>query len=496
MQKPKYILSLDQGTTSSRAILFDRGGRIAGESKKEFMQIYPRPGWVEHDPLEIWSSQVAVISEVMARKGIESGDIHAMGITNQRETIIVWNKKTGKPVYNAIVWQDRRTADECDRIIRSGEAEMIRKRTGLIPDAYFSATKLKWILDNVDGARESALRGDLCAGTVDSWLVWKLTGGMIHVTDASNASRTMLFNIHSLKWDDELLKYFDIPPNILPEVCGCSEMLGVSSRKITATAIPIAGMAGDQQSALFGQLCLEEGMVKNTYGTGCFMILNTGNTPVESSNRLLTTIAWKKDNEVVYGLEGSVFIAGAVIQWLRDGLEIIENARQSESLALSETDNGGVCFVPALSGLGAPHWDPHARGLITGITRGTTKGHIARAALESIAFQVRDVLVAMEKDHSRPLTQLRVDGGASMNNFLMQFQSDILGLEVIRPEVMETTALGASYLAGLSTGYWSGIGEIKKQWTADSSFNPLMEESKVSEHLRQWEQALGRAMGK
>jgi len=492
--KEKYILAIDQGTTSSRALLFDNSGRIAGMARKEFTQVYPRPGWVEHDPDEIWSSQAAVISEVLARKKVAGSQVVATGITNQRETTILWDRKTGNPVYNAIVWQDRRTADECERLVEEGYGEMIRDRTGLIPDAYFSATKIRWILDNVDGVAVRAEAGDICFGTVDSWLLWKITGGRVHATDVTNASRTMLFNIHTLEWDRNLLKMFGIPESILPEVRSCSEIYGYTDQHILGYRLPVAGIAGDQQAAMFGQLCMERGMVKNTYGTGCFMILNTGSRPVTSENRLLTTIAWKLGNNVVYGLEGSVFIAGAAIQWLRDGLEIIRDAPSSEPLALSVQDNGGVCFVPALSGLGAPHWDPYARGTITGITRGTTRGHLARAALESIALQVRDVLVAMESDYGEKLAQLRVDGGASVNNLLMQFQSDILGIEVIRPSVMETTALGAAYLAGLATGFWGSVNELKKQWAPETTFSPSMDKNIIKRHLDQWNDALGRSM--
>jgi len=493
--KQKYVLALDQGTTSSRAIIFNKDGRIAGVSKKEFTQLYPRPGWVEHDPSEIWSSQASVISELMAKTGITGEYINSIGITNQRETTIVWDRKSGEPVYNAIVWQDRRTAATCDRLIADGHSDTIMKRTGLIPDAYFSATKLMWILDNVDGVRKRAEKGELCFGTVDSWLLWKITGGREHATDVTNASRTMMYNIHTLEWDNHLLDLFNIPEAMLPEVRSCSEVFGVSDKHIMGYKIPVAGIAGDQQAALFGQLCIDKGMVKNTYGTGCFMILNTGDEAVISSNRLLTTIAWMIGDKLTYGLEGSVFIAGAVIQWLRDGLEIIGSAPESEKVAAGVEDNGGVYFVPALAGLGAPHWDPYARGTITGITRGTSKGHISRAALESIAFQVRDVLIAMQKDFGSELSGLRVDGGASENNLLMQFQSDILGIDVIRPAVMETTALGAAYLAGLATGYWDSIETLKKQWHMDNTFTPGMDDKLVKNHLLNWEKALERAKG-
>ncbi|MFP4489711.1 MAG: glycerol kinase GlpK [Bacteroidales bacterium] len=492
-----YILALDQGTTSSRAILFDHSGRIRSQAKKEFTQFYPRPGWVEHDPLELWSSQMSVISEVTARAGIEGRDIKALGITNQRETTIVWDRKTGAPVYNAIVWQDRRTAEVCDRLIADGLEQMIQKRTGLVPDAYFSATKLQWILKNVPGVRTRAAAGELCFGTVDSWLLWKLTGGAgggLHATDVTNASRSMLFNIHTLEWDDELLRLFDIPRVMMPELRTCSEIYGMTDSAVTGFHVPVAGIAGDQQASLFGQLCLDEGMVKNTYGTGCFMILNTGGSPVTSSNKLLTTIAWQIGDDLVYGLEGSVFIAGAAIQWLRDGLEIISDAPSSEKLALTVDDNGGVYFVPALSGLGAPWWDPYARGTITGITRGTTKAHLARAALESIAFQVRDVLMAMQDDYGRSIADIRVDGGASGNNLLLQFQSDILGNEVIRPSVMETTAMGAAYLAGLATGYWDGIEELRKHWQPERTFTPVMDRETAQAHISNWQQALKKAL--
>jgi len=492
-----YILSLDQGTTSSRAVLFDKEGVISSMAKKEFRQLYPEPGRVEHDPLEIWSSQASVISEVLAQAGIEGRDIRALGITNQRETTIVWDRQTGRPLYNAIVWQDRRTASVCDKLIADGLSAMIQGRTGLIPDAYFSATKLGWILDNVAGARQKAHAGELCFGTVDSWLLWKLTGGPgkgLHATDISNASRTMLYNIHTLEWDDELLKLFNIPRQIMPEVRTCSEVYGMTDSTVTGLHVPVSGIAGDQQSALFGQLCHDEGMVKNTYGTGCFMILNTGSSPVTSHNRLLTTIAWQIGDELVYGLEGSVFIAGAAIQWLRDGLGIISDAASAGSLALTVEDNGGVCFVPALSGLGAPWWDPYARGIITGISRGTTKAHIARAALESIAFQVRDVLMAMQGDYGRGFSEIRVDGGASVNNLMLQFQADILNNNIIRPAVMETTALGAAYLAGLAVGFWHNIEELKKHRQQDKTFSPVMDRATANRHIINWQQSLKKAM--
>ncbi|MEA1887027.1 MAG: glycerol kinase GlpK [Bacteroidota bacterium] len=493
----KYILALDQGTTSSRAILFDSRGQVVSMAKKEFRQVYPRPGWVEHDPLEIWSSQMSVISEVTARAGVEGRDILALGITNQRETAVLWDRRTGKPVYNAIVWQDRRTADICDKLIDDGLDGMIQNRTGLVPDAYFSATKIKWMIDNVPRARQKAMEGDLCFGTVDSWLLWKLAGGPgkgLHATDITNASRTMLYNIKTLEWDDDMLKLFGIPLKVMPEVRTCSEIYGMTDSTLTGFTVPVAGIAGDQQASLFGQLCVDEGMVKNTYGTGCFMILNTGDKPVMSGNKLLTTIAWQIGDELVYGLEGSVFIAGAAVQWLRDGLEIIKDAPASEALALTVEDNGGVYFVPALAGLGAPWWDPHARGTITGITRGTTKGHFARAALESIAFQVRDVLMAMETDFGRGLSEIRADGGASGNNLLLQFQADILNADVIRPSVMETTALGAAYLAGLAIGFWDSVDELKKHWSPDRVFEPFMDKDTVDRHIRNWQQALQKTL--
>lgn len=490
----KYILAIDQGTTSSRAILFDHNSGVAAVARREFTQIYPKPGWVEHDPDEIWSGQAAVISEVLARKRITGSCLEAVGITNQRETTILWDRETGNPVYNAIVWQDRRTADFCEELIESGYGEMIRERTGLIPDAYFSATKIKWILDNVPGVSAKAAAGKICFGTVDSWLLWKMLGGKLHATDITNASRTMLFNIHTLQWDSDLLDLFGIPESILPEVKSCSEIYGYTLPHVTGYPVPAAGVAGDQQAALFGQLCLDEGMVKNTYGTGCFMILNTGSKPVSSSNRLLTTVAWKIGDTVSYGLEGSVFIAGAAIQWLRDGLGIIKDAPASESLAATVPDTGGVAFVPALSGLGAPHWDPYARGTITGITRGTTAAHIARAALESIAFQVRDLLVAMESDSGRKIHELRADGGASVNSLLMQFQSDILGIKVTRPDEMETTALGAAYMAGLATGFWGSADELRSHAISYTTYSPSMEQGALQKHLKQWRDAVDKTL--
>lgn len=483
-----YILSIDQGTTSSRAILFNREGSIVAVSQKEFEQIYPKPGWVEHDPLEIWSSQVSVVTEAIAKAGLNSIDIHAIGITNQRETTIVWDKETGLPLYNAIVWQDRRTSDYCDSI-RKEHGDMIRQKTGLIIDSYFSATKVRWILENVPGARLKAMQGKLLFGTVDSWLIWKLSGGTTHVTDVSNASRTMLFDINTLKWDQTLLELFDIPMNMLPEVKSSSEVFGHTAGNILATKIPIAGIAGDQQAALFGQMCTKVGMVKNTYGTGCFMLMNIGKKPVMSANNLLTTIAWKINGEVTYALEGGIFIGGAVVQWLRDELGLIKSSAEVEVLAATVKDNGGVYVVPAFAGLGAPHWDQHARGTITGITRGTNSGHFARAALESIAYQTMDVLKSMSADAGTPITELRVDGGASANTILMQFQADIMKCKVIRPQITEVTALGAAYLAGLATGFWSDVNEISAQWKVDRNFEPAELEN-YDELINGWERAI------
>ena len=483
-----YILSIDQGTTSSRAILFNREGSIVAVSQKEFEQIYPKPGWVEHDPLEIWSSQVSVVTEAIAKAGLNSIDIHAIGITNQRETTIVWDKETGLPLYNAIVWQDRRTSDYCDSI-RKEHRDMIRQKTGLIIDSYFSATKVRWILENVPGARLKAMQGKLLFGTVDSWLIWKLSGGTTHVTDVSNASRTMLFDINTLKWDQTLLELFDIPMNMLPEVKSSSEVFGHTAGNILATKIPIAGIAGDQQAALFGQMCTKVGMVKNTYGTGCFMLMNIGKKPVMSANNLLTTIAWMINGEVTYALEGGIFIGGAVVQWLRDELGLIKSSAEVEVLAATVKDNGGVYVVPAFAGLGAPHWDQHARGTITGITRGTNSGHFARAALESIAYQTMDVLKSMSADAGTPITELRVDGGASANTILMQFQADIMKCKVIRPQITEVTALGAAYLAGLATGFWSDVNEISAQWKVDRNFEPAELEN-YDELINGWERAI------
>lgn len=485
----KYILALDQGTTSSRAIVFDKQGRIKSSAQKEFEQIYPKAGWVEHDGSKIWSSQSSVATEAISEIGLNWSNIEAIGITNQRETTLVWDRKTGKPVYNAIVWQDRRTSDYCDRLKeQKGLIQKIREKTGLIIDAYFSATKIKWILDNVDGARERAENGELAFGTVDSWLIWNLTQGKAHVTDVTNASRTMLYNIKTGEWDKEILGLLDIPRSLLPEVKSSSEVY--AETRNVASGIPIAGIAGDQQAALFGQRCIKPGMVKNTYGTGCFMVMNTGEEPIISENNLLTTIAWEIDGKVEYALEGSIFIAGAVVQWLRDELGIIENSADVERLAASVNDNNGVYLVPAFAGLGAPHWNQHARGTIVGLTRGASAGHLARAALEGIAYQTMDVIEAMEADSDIEIKELRVDGGATANDFLMQFQSDMLEAPVVRPQVLETTALGAAYLAGLAVGYWEDHEEINNQWNIDKTFSPEMEKSQIEELRSGWNRAL------
>lgn len=485
----KHILSLDQGTTSSRAVLFDRDGNIHGIAQREFRQIFPSDGWVEHDAEEIWQSQKKVVAEVLEKCSLKSEHISAIGITNQRETTVVWDRNTGKPVCNAIVWQDRRTSAYCDALKAKGLEHEVREKTGLVIDAYFSGTKLNWILQNIPGVRERATKGELCFGTIDSWLVYKLTEGKVHVTDVSNASRTMLFNINTLQWDDDLLKEMNIPAVMLPKVKSSSEVYG-QCILFGNSPIPISGIAGDQQAALFGQMCTKPGMVKNTYGTGCFMLMNTGIKKITSHHSLITTIAWQVNGEVHYALEGSVFIAGAVVQWLRDGLKLIETSSDVEKLAKSVDDNGGVTIVPAFSGLGAPYWDQYARGSIFGITRATTEAHIARAAVESIALQTNDVLKAMEADAGIKIDQLRVDGGASLNSDLMQFQSDILNAKVVRPEVTETTALGAAYLAGLAVGYWKNIDEIMQQWKENAVFVPSMEETKKQKLLDQWKRAI------
>jgi len=483
---PSYILSLDQGTTSSRAIIFNLSGKIVSIAQKEFKQYYPHAGWVEHDPMEIWSSQATVLTEAIIKADLKPSDISGIGITNQRETTIVWDKSTGQPVYNAIVWQDRRTASFCDSI-KQKQGSNIQQKTGLIVDAYFSASKIKWILDNVEGAREKAEKGILAFGTVDSWLIWNLTAGKVHVTDVTNASRTMIYNINDLSWDEELLELFTVPRSMLPDVRSSSEVYGETSGRILANKIPIAGIAGDQQAALFGQMCTQKGMVKNTYGTGCFMLMNVGDKPVLSKNNLVTTIAWQLNGKTEYALEGSIFIAGAVIQWLRDELGIIPSSKDIESLALTVENSNGVYLVPAFAGLGAPYWNQHARGTIVGLTRGTSKAHLARAALESIAFQTMDVLKSMEADSSSTIRELRVDGGATINNLLMQIQADVLGVKVVRPEITETTAMGAAYFAGLATGFWKNIDEIKEQWSLDKEFIPS---TKNNESVKEWKRAV------
>lgn len=487
----QFIMSLDQGTTSSRAIIFNRHGETISVAQKPFTQHFPTPGWVEHDAKEIWGSQIAVLTEALAKSGLEAKDIAAIGVTNQRETTVVWDRATGEPVCNAIVWQDRRTAKYCDSL--HDKRDWIRGKTGLIIDAYFSATKVKWILDNVENARKRAERGELCFGTIDTWLIWNLTKGEVFVTDPSNASRTMLYNIHTLDWDDELLALFDIPRSMLPEVRASSEVYGTVSTRYLEHPVPIAGIAGDQQAALFGQLCTEKGMLKNTYGTGCFLLMNTGDEAVTSKNNLLTTIAWKVDGKTTYALEGGVFVGGAAVQWLRDGARIIRTSADINTLAATVEDNGGVYFVPALTGLGAPYWDSYARGAFFGITRGTTDGHLARATLEGIAFQVYDIVKAMEADAGAQTRELRVDGGASMSDYLMQTQADIFGFNIVRPKTVETTALGAAYLAGLATGYWEDIDSIRKQWKIDKTFTPQLPPERVKEMLHYWHKAVNAA---
>jgi glycerol kinase len=488
----KYILALDQGTSSSRAIVFDHEGNIRSTAQLEFTQYFPKPGWVEHNPMEIWSSEAAVIAEAITKIGINGKDIAGIGITNQRETTIVWDAETGEPVYNAIVWQDRRTSEFCDSL--RDKADFIREKTGLIIDAYFSGTKIRWILDHVPGAREKAEAGKLRFGTVDSWLVWQLTRGEVHVTDVSNASRTMLFNINTLEWDQELLDLLNVPASMMPQVRSSSEVYGVTKTTLFAHEVPIGGIAGDQQAALFGQMCTEPGSVKNTYGTGCFLLMNTGEKPILSRNNLLTTVAWKIGDKVQYALEGSIFVGGSVVQWLRDGLGIIRSSSEIEALAETVPDNGGVYFVPALTGMGAPYWDQYAHGTICGITRGTTAAHIARAALEGIAFQTMDIVGAMEKDAGVKLSELKVDGGASRNNLMMQFQADVLGTSVIRPKVTETTAMGACYLAGLAVGFWSSLDEIKAQWQADRVFTPSASDTAALK--AGWADAIARTLSK
>ena len=487
----KYILALDQGTTSSRAIVFDKSGAIVAVAQQEFRQIFPKPGWVEHDANEIWATQLDVARQVLKKAGIHASDIAAIGITNQRETTVVWDRTTGKPIANAIVWQDRRTAAACDKLKARKLEPMIRRKTGLVVDAYFSGTKLQWILENVPGAKAKAKAGRLAFGTIDSWLVWNLTAGRRHITDASNASRTMLFNLRTGDWDEDLLKLFHVPRSVLPEVRSSSEVYGETT--LLGASIPIAGIAGDQQAALFGQACTQPGMVKNTYGTGCFMLMHTGAKLIASKNNLLTTVAWRIGGRTEYALEGSIFIAGAVVQWLRDGLGIIKSSGEVESLASQVPDNGGVYLVPAFAGLGAPHWDQYARGVIVGLTRGSTRAHIARAALEGIAYQVADVLHAMQNDSKIRLKELRVDGGACANNLLMQFQADLLGVPVIRPRVSETTALGAAYLAGLAVGYWKDQREIARQWQSDRRFRPAAKTVARQHLIAGWNKALARA---
>ncbi len=486
----KYILSFDQGTTSSRAIIFNKQGNIVSVAQKEFTQLFPQLGWVEHDANEIWSTQLGVATEAVLKAGLTIHDIAAIGITNQRETAVVWDRKSSQPVYNAIVWQDRRTAGYCDELKQDGSAAIIKEKTGLVTDAYFSATKVKWILDNVPGAKTKALNGDLCFGTIDSWLLWKLTNGKVHATDVTNASRTMLFNIHTMQWDNDLLKLFDIPHSLLPEVRSSSEVYGHTQHLLTAANIPVSGVAGDQQSALFGQMCTQPGMVKNTYGTGCFMLMNTGTKPVTSHNNLLTTVAWKINGEVQYALEGSVFIAGAVVQWLRDGLKLIHTSSEVEELVLKTEDNGGVYMVPAFTGLGAPYWNQHARGIVVGLTRGTNDSHLARAAVESIAYQTMDVLKAMEADSGLSIKEVRVDGGATVNNYLMQFQADILNTNVIRPQITETTALGAAYLSGLAVGFWNDVKEVEAYWQKEREFEAGMNEELRKTLQKNWKKAV------
>ena len=490
----KYLLALDQGTTSSRAIIFDKEGDSKAKAQIEFTQLFPQPGWVEHNPKEIWQSQSAVIVEAMTKMGITEESIAGIGITNQRETTIVWDAETGEPVYNAIVWQDRRTSAYCDELKRKGLVDRVHEKTGLFIDAYFSGTKIKWILENVPGARRKAEAGLLRFGNVDAWLIWKLTNGTVHATDVSNASRTMLFNINTLQWDEDLLKLLDIPVSLLPEVKSSSEIYGSAQLESWKSTVPIAGVAGDQQAALFGQMCIKPGSVKNTYGTGCFIMLNTGKQVVMSQNNLLTTVAWKIGNEVNYALEGSVYVGGSVVQWLRDGLGIIRKSSEIEELARSVPDSGGVFFVPALTGLAAPYWDQYARGTIVGLTRGTTAAHIARAALEGIAFQVYDIVQAMARDLGAPLEELKVDGGASANELMLQFQSDLLAVKVIRPLVTETTAQGAAFLAGLAVGYWKSIEQVKGLWKEESVFSPSKDDTKISQAIEGWHDAVRRTL--
>ncbi len=489
----RFILALDQGTTSSRAIVFDAEGRVRGQAQKEFRQIFPQPGWVEHDPRDIWSTQFGVAQEAIAAAGLRAPDVAAIGLTNQRETTLIWDRKTGQPIHNAIVWQDRRTAPLCDRLRAEGHAETFQRKTGLLIDAYFSGTKIAWLLDHVDGARAKAERGDLAFGTVDTWLVWNLSGGALHITDASNASRTLMYDIHAGTWDDELLRILNVPRGLLPEVRDSSAVYGETAAGLFGARTPIAGIAGDQQAATFGQVCTKRGMAKNTYGTGCFMLMNTADEAVPSQNQLLTTVAWSLGGQRSYALEGSVFVAGAVVQWLRDGLGIIRSSAEVEALAKSVPDSGGVYLVPAFVGLGAPHWDSYARGSISGLTRGSTKAHIARAALESIAFQSAELLDAMQKDSGVTLNELRVDGGGAANDLMMQFQADLLGVPVVRPKIIETTALGAAYLAGLAVGYWTSPDAVASQWQADRVFEPTMDAADREARMAMWRKAVERA---
>jgi glycerol kinase len=486
----KYILALDQGTTSSRAIVFDKQGNIISVAQKEFTQYFPKPGWVEHDPIEIWSTQTGVAAEAIAKKGLNVENIAAIGITNQRETVLVWDKNTGKPIYNAIVWQDKRTSDYCDELKNQGKNDLVRQKTGLVIDSYFSGTKVKWILDNVSGAREKAEAGELILGTIDTWLVWNFTKGEQHITDVSNASRTMLFNINTMEWDDELLELLTIPKSMLPKVKSSSEVYGHTNSTFYDAKIPISGIAGDQQAALFGQMCTKPGMVKNTYGTGCFMLMNIGEKPIMSNNNLLTTVAWKINGKTIYAFEGSIFIAGAVVQWLRDSLKIIRNSAEIEKLATSVKSSEGVYFVPAFAGLGAPHWNQRAQGTIFGLTRGSTDAHIARAALEAIAYQTMDILKAMEADAEISIKELRVDGGATINNMLMQFQADVLNTETVRPKIVETTAMGAAFLAGLAVGYWENPEEIEKIWQTDKRFEPTKDRTEIDKEIKGWYKAI------
>lgn len=486
----KYILALDQGTTSSRAIVFNKKGSIISVAQKEFTQYFPKPGWVEHDPLEIWSTQAGVAAEALAKKGLNVENIAAIGITNQRETVVVWDKHTGKPIYNAIVWQDKRTSDYCDALKKQGKETLVREKTGLVIDSYFSGTKVKWLLDHVEGARQKAEAGDLILGTIDTWLVWNFTKGAQHITDVTNASRTMLFNINTMDWDDELLELLTIPKSMLPEVKQSSEIYGHTKSTFYDANIPISGIAGDQQAALFGQMCTNPGMVKNTYGTGCFMLMNIGENPIVSKNNLLTTVAWKVNGKTNYALEGSVFIAGAVVQWLRDSLKIIRTSAEVEALASSVSNSDGVYFVPAFAGLGAPHWNQQAQGTIFGLTRGTTDAHIARAAIEAIAYQTMDILKAMEKDSGITIKELRVDGGATVNNTLMQFQADVLNTVTVRPKIVETTAMGAAFLAGLAVGYWESPEEIEQIWQTDTYFNPNTDRKEIEKSIKGWYKAI------